>query len=418
MTDGVTDFSASSSATGYLYQLSWALADLLEKAHQRPDQAVTIEGADDVVWATAEGDPMELVQTKVHGAGAVTSVGLTDSAVDLWKTLRIWLSREDAFDPDGPDLTLVSTSVAPEGSATWCLQPASSGGRDVERADELLAKAARESQNVVTAPARKAYLAAESSERVVMLTRARVLDGEFGAGDVFDVVKRRLDWVLPSGGERPVSSFLEQMWGWWYRMCVQMLAGQRPAISAMEVRAFVQRLRDDFGPLSLRTTVQLGDVTPEHVALYGDFQFVQQLRWVRYSEESLRTAIIDYHRAITQETYWVDHHLLGVEELSKLEAELRFEWERAFAQMVEDLSDLVLDPDELEVAKVKYGREFARELLASAEVVLRAQYQEPFFSRGKRHALANDPGIDSAIGWHADFKKKLAALLAPPVPAT
>lgn len=413
----MTDFSAAPSATGYLYQVSWALADLLMKAPERPDQAVAIEGADDVEWSTADGDARELLQTKVHGPDAPASTGVTDMAVDLWKTLRVWMERPNAFDAEGPDLTLVTTSVAPEGSAAWFLAPGITGHRSVEMADELLAMAAAESDNQVTAKVRAAYLDTPSSERQLMLSRVRVLDDAFQAGDVFDVVRRHLDWALPSGGEGPEQSFLDQVWGWWYRRVVRLLAGEADRVVASELRDFVHALRDDYTKDTLPTTVQIADVTEDHIKIYDNFQFVRQLKWVRYSDASLRLAIIDYHRAVSQETYWFDHQLLGLDELERFEANLRFEWKRLFAEMMEDLSYLPVTGEELELAKEQRGQALARAALASAEVMVRAQYQEGFFARGKRHVLADSLDPERVIGWHADFRDRLAAIFTPPAGA-
>lgn len=413
----MADFSAAASATGYLYQVSWALADLLMKAPERPDQAVAIEGADDVEWSSADGDPSELLQTKVHGPDAPTSTGVTDMAVDLWKTLRVWMERPNAFDAEGPDLTLVTTSIAPEGSASWHLAPGVSMHRSVETADELLAKAAEDSGNQVTADVRAAYVKTPPAERQLMLSRVRILDGAFQAGDVLDVVRRYLDWALPSGGEGPEQSFLDQVWGWWYRRVVRLLAGDADRVAASELRDFVHALRDDYSRDTLPTTVQIADVTDDHIKIYEDFQFVRQLRWVNYSDASLRLAIIDYHRAVAQETYWFDHQLLGIDELEKFEANLRFEWERLFAEMMEDLRYLLVSGEDLELAKEQRGQALARAVLASAEVVVRAQYRESFFARGKRHVLANSPDPNRAIGWHTDFRNRLAGIFIPPVGA-
>lgn len=410
----MSKFSAAPSATGYLYQVSWALADLLAKAPERPDQALTIEGDDDIEWGAESGDPRELLQTKVHGPDAPASTGVTDMAVDLWKTIRVWMERPNAFDADGPDLTLVTTSVAPDGSAAWLLAPGVSGHRHVDEADDLLATAADESGNNATETVRAAYLAAPPPERRLMLSRVQVLDGAFQAADVLDLVRRRLDWALPSGGEGPEQSFLDQVWGWWYRRVVRLLAGDADRVTASEFRSFVHALRDDYTKDALPTTIQIADVKDEHIKSYEDFQFVRQLRWVNYSDSSLRLAIIDYHRAVSQETYWMDHQLLGLDELEKFEANLRFEWERLFAQMIEDLSYLPVSGEEFERAKEQRGQELARAAIASAEVVVRAQYQEGFFARGKRHVLADSPDTSTVIGWHADFQDRLAGIFTPP----
>src|SRR5215208_345108 len=94
--------SAAASAAGYLYQTNWALVDLLRKGQHRPDQAITLEMHDDVAWTTLSGtvDPAELLQVKLHATGG--GAGLGDKAVDIWKTLKVWMDRPDATDPQGP----------------------------------------------------------------------------------------------------------------------------------------------------------------------------------------------------------------------------------------------------------------------------------------------------------------------------
>lgn len=408
---------ASASATGYLYQISWALADLLQRGQTRPDQELCIEGADDVVWSQAEGDPKELIQTKAHGPSASLGEGLGDKGVDIWKTLAIWIQRDDAFDPDGPDLTLVTTSVAPASSAAEALVPADSADgrvRDVDRAEALLTTAAGNATSQTTAKARAAYLAVDDAQRRLLLDRVRVFDASFVPGDAFAIVRERLAYALPSNGDQAEKSFLDQVWGWWYATAVKLLAGQRAQISVMEVQAAVRSMRDQYGKETLPTTVKFSDVTPEHIDAYAGRRFVAQLEWVRWSPESLRLSIIDFHRAITQETHWLDHQLVGLDELEIFEENLRHQWAQAYAQMVEDLADLVLDPDELEKVKASTGRQFARKVLDASDVVLRKQYQEVWFAKGKRHQLADDADADRAIGWHPDFRQILAGVLAPP----
>jgi len=109
--------SAAASAAGYLYQTNWALVDLLRKGQGRPDQAITLEMHDDVAWTSLDDptDAVELLQVKLHPVG--TGAGLGDMAVDMWKTLKVRVDRPDAADPQGPELSMVTTSVASPGTA-------------------------------------------------------------------------------------------------------------------------------------------------------------------------------------------------------------------------------------------------------------------------------------------------------------
>ena len=80
----VGQHSAAASASGYLYQTSWALLELLRQAPHRPDQALTLEMHDDIAWEDASGNPTELLQAKLHRKA---NAGLGDRDTDVWKTL-------------------------------------------------------------------------------------------------------------------------------------------------------------------------------------------------------------------------------------------------------------------------------------------------------------------------------------------
>jgi hypothetical protein len=56
---------------------------------------------------------------------------------------------------------------------------------------------------------------------------------------------------------------------------------------------------------------------------------------------------VDYYRAVTHETKWLDQHLLALSEMSEFRARLVDEWKTAFADTVDDLGD---DADEAQRA--------------------------------------------------------------------
>ncbi|MFJ4105700.1 ABC-three component system protein [Amycolatopsis japonica] len=401
--------NASASAGGYLYQTDWALVDLLRKGHTRPDQAITLELHDDVAWNEVSdvANVVELLQVKLHGTSK--SAGLGDMAVDVWKTIKIWLDRPDRGDPQGPDLVLVTTSVAAEDSAAHALRPAT---RDIAAATNRLLAAAKSSKNDDTEVARKAFLDLDPAVRGTMLSRARLLDGQMPPEDLNAAVREALTWALPTGGSHAEDSFVSQVWKYWHEVAVDMLAGRRAAVSVTEVRAFIRELRNRYTTENLPTTVELSSITEEHIRLYDGARFVRQLDLVKYSSPALRTAIVDYHRAITQETEWLSNSLLDVYELRKFEAELRFEWEREFTSMIEDLELDALSPEDVEVAKIKAGRGLLRYLLNSTSVSIRTYYNDGFYGRGKRHELAGHDDTLQRIGWHPDFADRLEAITA------
>ncbi|WP_222193296.1 ABC-three component system protein [Modestobacter italicus] len=401
--------SAAASASGYLYQTSWALLELLRQAPHRPDQAISVEMHDDIAWEDTSGSATELLQAKLHRRA---TAGLGDKDTDIWKTLGNWMARADATDPSGADLALVTTSVAQSGTAAYLLRP-DPATRDVPRASRLLQQAAEGSTSKSTETARVTFLDLSPAARENLLAKVRVLDGATQPQDIDAAVRRALTLVLPQG-EQAQSRFVAEVRRWWDRVAVDMLAGRRSALEVGQLQAFLQDLRNGFGPDSLWTTIEREDIPEEPITRADDARFVDQMRLVSYPQDNLRRAVIDYYRAIAQETQWLDDSLLELNELSRFEANLRDEWARAFSDMLDDVTGGVgeYDPSTIdEATKVRAGKVLLRQLLDSTSVTIRRHYDDPFFARGKRHELANRSG-HVGIGWHPDFASRLQAVVA------
>ncbi|MEN3539652.1 ABC-three component system protein [Microbispora sp. ZYX-F-249] len=392
MTAGQHD--ASTSAIGYLYQVNWCLLELLRKAPNRPDSAISLELYDDVSWEE-NGTPQELLQTKHH---LKSNIGLSDKDADIWKTIQVWMDVANPKDPYGPQLVLVSTSIAKDGSAAFALRKDS---RDTAKALQLLEQAAKTSKSESTQKVRERYLTLTEAERRVFVSRITVVDGEVSAQDLDDELAQLLYYTLPLGHEK---LFLAQLWHWWAQVSLDMLNRNRRSVSAREARQFIGDLRSQFNDDNLPTMVEIADVDEDTVVpIYDSRPFVHQLRWVACNTTNLRKAIVDYHRAITQTTEWLTEDLIGLHELQRFEDNLRDEWSRAWADMREDLGS---DADE--ATKIEVGKKLLRKLRDSTFITVRERYNDQFFSRGKRHELA-DRGD---IGWHPDFQTRLEALLS------
>lgn len=403
------DHNAAASASGYLYQTSWALVELLQQATRRPDQAITLEIHDDVAWEDATGSATELLQAKLHKR---TTAGLGDKDTDIWKTLGNWMVRPDATDPAGADLGLVTTSIAQPGTAAYLLRP-DNKVRDVLSAILLLERAARDSTAQATATARAKYLDLSAAERTVLLNKVRVLDGAIQPQDIDGAVRQELLLVLPQG-QSAQSRFVAEVRRWWDDVAIDLLAGRRSAVEVGQLQAFIQDLRNGFGPDTLWTTVTREDIEDEELSQYDETRFVSQMKLVSYPLGNLRRAVIDYHRAITQETHWLDDSLLELHELERFEENLRDEWARAYTDMIDDLvfaagAENLEEIDE--ATKAQAGKLLLRDLLDSSAVTIRRHYADPFFARGKRHELANRAG-EEGIGWHPEFASRLQAVVA------
>jgi C-terminal domain 7 of the ABC-three component (ABC-3C) systems len=388
-----TSHGAADSAVGYLYQIRWALLELLRGGKGSPDAAISLELHDDVAWEEG-GTPAELLSLKHHR----TARALTDASDDLWRTLRVWRDSGTATDPDGPRLVLVTTSTAADGTAAAVL--GDNIGRDEPTAIARLTAAAAGSTAQGTAEIRAWFNGLADADRQVFVSKIVVADMATPIADVRAAVRTELWWALPTQG---AETFLDLLWSWWEAVALDMLQRRRGPVSRFEAQDRVADLRDRFAPDNLPTVIELADVDEDVVvAAHDERLFVAQMQWVRYTRPNLRRAIVDYHRAVEHMTRWLADDLIGLAELRRFEDDLRDEWARAFDDMIDDLG---VDADE--DAKMAAGKELLRRLLDSTAVTVRSRYNDRFFARGKRHELA-DMG---QAGWHPDFRRRVEALL-------
>jgi hypothetical protein len=249
-------YSAAASAAGYLFQARLALAEALRFAYSDSGIEIAIEKLDDVSFE-ADGEPVELLQTKHH----VTKVGdLTDFSPDLWKTLRIWSDKVKA-DPSLPSrvrFTLVTTATAPDHSAAGLLRPSLEGAvRDTESALARLAKASAHSQNEVLKPAFQAFNSLVPEMQRSLLDAIDVLDCSPNLQDLEKVIDSRLKMIAPRG--KTVAA-REQIEGWWWGRLAKALQMQGSLIIARlraELAELEKILDDDAMESRLDTALNL-----------------------------------------------------------------------------------------------------------------------------------------------------------------
>lgn len=388
----MTSHDASSSAIGYLYQVRWALLELLRGSRSHPDMSLTLEKFDDVAWEDSGGDPFELLQLKHHKP----SLGsLTDMSPDIWRTLKVWMDDPRLRDSEGPRLSIVTTAVAPDGSAASFLR---SSMRNVEKAIQLLDTAARQStEKTKTAFARAQWNNLTEAERLGIIQRTYVLDDHTRIENLDEALQAEVWLVAPKGR---AYEFIEDLESWWMKVAIDLLRKARGSIRVDELKAKIDDIRDRFHPENLRT-IEARISPDEAMAQYGARPFVRQMEWIGATPVMLRYALSDFHRAVTQTTEWLDRSLLEMSEFDDFKEALTDEWEIAFDDMIHDLPARATDEEKMEV-----GTRLYRKLRESTEVQVRPRYTESFYARGTRHEIA-----DGCVrGWHPDFETLVESL--------
>jgi C-terminal domain 7 of the ABC-three component (ABC-3C) systems len=390
-------FSAADATLGYLYQVRVALLWALRRLKSANEFLVSVETLDDVTFETKGGTPHDLLQTKHHRN---RQASLTDASPDLWKSLRIWFEgRASKSILADTTLHLLTTATAPARSASACLRLE---GRDIDAALAALQATAQTSTNAANAPAYEVFLKTSLSTRKAILETVVVIDAAPSIKALDGELRTEIFWAVDHKNH---DAFLERLEGWWLRRVLKQLAatGTGDRILAGEIEAEMSDLRDQFKQDSLPIDDDLLTFTLDEAgqSTHAGSMFVRQLDLIKAGKKRIAAAIRDYYRAFEQRSRWLRNDLILVGDLDKYERKLIEEWELVFEAMKDEVGN-----DAAEDAKEKA----ARDVLIWAERVvipIRPSVTEPFVTRGSLHMLADDV----RVGWHPDFRDRLAALL-------
>ncbi len=399
MTDiaDMSPFSAVDATLGYLYQVRSALLWALRRLKSDPEFLVSIETLDDVTFETAGGDVTDLLQTKHHRKGTAS---LTDASADLWKTLRIWFEGHASGQiPPTTNLYLVTTGIAPDGSAASRL---GATAREVLAAQRDLDATAASSTNQANRMAYETYLRTTRTIRASVLARVVIIDAAPTIADIDGELRQEVYWAA---GKEHHGVFLERLEGWWLRRVLHQLSlSDDNRIGGFELEAQMSDLREQFKQESLPIDDDLLEFTLDDAtkAAHEDSTFVRQMEIIKAGKRRIAAAIRDYYRAFEQRSRWLRDDLIVGLDLHKYEKRLAEEWELVFEAMRDDLGDTATDD-----AKEQAARSVLR-WAERATIPIRSNVTEPFVSRGSLHMLSDE----ARIGWHLEFRERLASILS------
>lgn len=333
----MSNHQASEQMIGYLYQVRYALALLLDDDNS--NSQISIEKFDDV--ALIDGNvPKELVQLKHH----VNKAGnLTDKSTDLWRTLKVWLDLVS----ESPDLIaetnflIITTASAPDNTVAASLKKDSGIKRTPDMVDALyqtLKDVCTESESQSNRRFYEAFLSADENLAKCLINKIYVLDN---ANNIIDVEKRIRKQVRISCTRKYENKVMERLEGWWYRQVIEGLYSDTPIfISQDQVINYVVSTSQEYANDNLPIDIfDLGYTQADEMSA-DDKTFYQQLKLICLGNHHLKVAVNDYYRAFNQRASWVRNNLLYIDELDKYERRLIDEWEREFAIMADALEEI------------------------------------------------------------------------------
>lgn len=239
----MSNHQATEQMLGYLYQVRYALALLLDNSD--PNCQISIEKFDDVAFGK-DGEPIQLIQLKHH----IKKQGnLTDNSTDLWRTLKVWI---DAI-TQKPDILreteflIITTAVAPENEASSYLKR--DDNRDTATAYEKLKKVCTQSKNKDHQKYYQAFIKLDEATMKQLFERIYILDGASNIVGVEQTIRRNIRYSSIPKYEKFIFERLE---GWWFQKAVNALCSDQPIfVTQNQVRAFIVTISQEYSDENL-----------------------------------------------------------------------------------------------------------------------------------------------------------------------
>tara|TARA_R110002167_G_C12700574_1_gene653450 strand:+ start:3408 stop:4607 length:1200 start_codon:yes stop_codon:yes gene_type:complete len=386
-----SEFDASASMLGYLYQIRFGLYLSLKKLPEVDDPEqfnISIETLDDVAF-DKDGSAIELLQTKFHG-----NLGnLTNRSADIWKTIRVWVEAVKNGDVvlGQTTFTLVTTQSLPENTIAYYLSPDS--GRDTAKALELMLDLSKE-ENATNRKGYAAFQSLSEAQKKAFVNDIYVIGKSDNLSQIRSKICRYGRQYVSS--ER-VDAFVDRIEGVWFQWCIEQL-GQDPSgvINLGVVQDFADRIRPEYTDTNL--PAEFTDALPDILELDQDTRgFVQQLRLFNAPNSMIEQAIVNYFRAFEQRTKWASDGLLEPGELNGFDRRLHEQWieNKSFIELRDDI--------ESEKNKRRFSAELYQKCLQNGVVPIRKDFLEAYVAKGSYHILSDQ----LKIGWHPDYLEML-----------
>lgn len=375
-------FSAKEPSLGYHYQIRYALY-LLLKAKDKESPFVKLENLDDV--EILDANKIELHQTKFHNKKAAN---LTDSSVDIWKTIRVWseLAISEDIDLDNVLLLLVTTSETSKKSCLYDLSENKKTEEVVKNVIEKLDSVSNSSTNQTLKDAFESYNKLSVTQKEKLVKSIWIEDNALGFEELKNSINNELQLTfLPEH----ISIAFNDLEGWWYDQCIQHLEGKIDYITFDNTRRFISYLNDRYKTDSLPidmaiSNAEIGDED------FEDMIFVEQLKDIDIGRNVIGQAKRDFFRANEQRSKWLREKLLHPQEEIDYEFRLKDDWRGKFAVLQDDIESI----EEENEIKIKC-KNFYTSFYVSGHpgITIRPRVTEIFLIKGSCHMLADKKDI-------------------------
>lgn len=391
----MSDHQATEQMLGYLYQVRYALALLLD--NNNSDFQISIEKFDDISFSK-DDVPKQLIQLKHH---VQRHGNLSDASTDLWRTLKVWIDAIGVSQNmlDETEFIIITTSIAPKDTAACYLKK--DDNRNIDTAYQQLKAVCEQSENKTHKAYYNAFLDMDAEIAKKLLGQICIIDGANNIIDVDKIIRKQIRYSCIPKYEDQICERLE---GWWYRKAIEALCSDIPVfITQNQIRTLIVSMSQEYSDENLPIDIFDYDDLQENELGDNEKLFYKQLELICLGNHRMQLALRDYCRAFKQRGNWVRNDLLYINELEKYEQRLIDEWEHCFAVMEDKLNEYSSVTEEV---RAKEGRKLFT-AIENKDIRIRPKCKEAFVMRGSYHMLADQ----LKVGWHIDFAERLKKLL-------
>jgi len=383
-------YSAGEQGLGYVYQIRFALAHLMK---QDESQALLIEADDDVELRDVDGKKT-LISLKHKQVGETVGTLSTD----FWKSVRIWLDRyirDGNLACDHSYCMATTARVGPSSLLKYFVDDAPA--KPTNFAKQLVAEL-KGSRAALSAEIETTFSKLNQSQQDDFLARIVIADSSLRIKELDTAFAP----LLKSVSAKNRVDVRERMEGWWLREAIDLIQGDRKPITGAEVWAKFSQVNSEY--YDERLPITFDDAYPDEEidATKDTRQFVEQLRAIGMSSDSLEMAILDFYRAFSQRSHWTRVNALVGGEIRKFEVRLVEEWKRAKGWA------MVHAPQNEAEFQAAGRKLFDWAENQSKGLQIRKDVTEDFVRRGSFHILADEKPTPR-VHWHPQFVERLKA---------
>ncbi|NNJ09165.1 hypothetical protein EKD04_002360 [Chloroflexales bacterium ZM16-3] len=389
-----TSHSAGGQAIGYYYQVVYALYHLFQGSDELQ---IAIERADDIETIDKKG-LLQLVQTKHHQN---TDARISNSSIDLWKTLSIWSSYLESgmFLPENTLLLLVTTASASPNSIPFLL---SQDQRDTNKVLDKIITYTNSTKSDDIKRYASVFLQLKEKHQKMLIQSIKILDRSCNITDIGSDIAAKFHGTHKEHREPVYQALL----GWWFeRLTSHLFDRSVNFISKDEVVDRLAIINDNYKKGQLPSPSESEVEFPQIADLSRDQRkFIRQLQAIGVGDRRILNAMYDHDRAVTDRTHWARTKLMFENDFNRFDDSLTREWVECFEGTIEkyilEHRKMIeaIDDDECKLLGQEiYNRAY------SMTVSIIGKSPLPHIPRGSLHMLAN--ASPSRIGWHPRFQE-------------